>query len=280
MNSYLMDLDFFKSIFVPGKWPSLELVSFCGNVDDPTMHPRLFEMIEHVITINSTVRADVSTNGSTRTSKYYSELGTISAKYSERVRVIFAIDGLEDTNHLYRINSNWKKIEGNWKAFIAAGGYAIWQYVVFDHNKHQVEQAKALQKAEGFKVFWLRYSGRVRTDKDINIQSLSDYSANEQVVCKSLIRPNNPVPRLYIDHLGNLTPCCWIDISNMSHFKLYNEILSTLDQTAYNLHHNNVDGIIGGLWFDWLHNNFERSPKCIHHCKHNFVDKLIKISNG
>lgn len=281
MNNYHMDLDFFKSIFVKGEWPGLRLLSFCGNVDDPTMHPQLFEMMEHILTVNQHVIINVSTNSSTRTPKYYADMGAISAKHGDRVKIIFAIDGLEDTNHLYRINSNWKKIESNWKAFIAAGGYAIWQYVVFDHNKHQIEEARALQKAEGFKAFWLRYSGRVHADKGVNVQTLSDYVANEQVICKSLIRPDSAVsPKLYIDHLGNITPCCYIDLSNMKHVDLYSEILSTVDKTAYSLHHNSADGIMDGPWFDWLYDNFERSPKCINHCKHNFIDKFVKSSNG
>ena len=281
INSYHMDLDFFKSIFVPGEWPELRLVSFCGNIDDPTMHPQMFEMLEHALTVNPHLSVNISTNSSTRVPKYYTDLGTISAKHGTRAKVIFAIDGLEDTNHLYRINSNWKKIENNWKAFIAAGGYAIWQFVVFEHNKHQIEIVKELQKTEGFKSLWLRYSGRVHNDKGVNVTTLPNYTENDRVICKSLLTDNGiRSPKLYIDHLGNMTPCCYIDLSNQKHRHIYREIINKVDETSYNLHHNSVDRIIDGPWFDWLYENFERSPKCIGHCKSNLVDAFVKSSNG
>jgi hypothetical protein len=44
---------------------------------------------------------------------------------------------LEDTNHLYRENVEWKKIMENARAFISAGGTAHWDMLIFDHNKHQ-----------------------------------------------------------------------------------------------------------------------------------------------
>ena len=57
-------------------------------------------------------------------------------------KVIFAIDGLEDTNHLYRVNTNFNKIMENAKAFINAGGIARWDFIAFAHNEHQIEEAK------------------------------------------------------------------------------------------------------------------------------------------
>ena len=46
----------------------------------------------------------------------------------------FAIDGLEDTNHIYRRNTDWVKIVQNATAYIAAGGRAEWDFIVFAHN--------------------------------------------------------------------------------------------------------------------------------------------------
>ena len=41
----------------------------------------------------------------------------------------------------------------NAKAFIDSGGIARWRMLVFEHNKHQIEQAEELSKDMGFKVF-------------------------------------------------------------------------------------------------------------------------------
>ena len=52
--------------------------------------------------------------------------------------VIFSLDGLEDTNHIYRVGVQFKKVMENTQAFINAGASAHWDMLVFKHNKHHV----------------------------------------------------------------------------------------------------------------------------------------------
>ena len=65
----------------------------------------------------------------------------------------FSIDGLADTNKLYRIGINHDRVMANAKAFIEAGGKARWKFIVFRHNEHQVEEARELAKDMGFWQF-------------------------------------------------------------------------------------------------------------------------------
>ena len=44
----------------------------------------------------------------------------------------------------------------NAEAYLKAGGIARWDFIVFKHNEHQVEQAEALAKKMGFKQFRIR----------------------------------------------------------------------------------------------------------------------------
>ena len=62
----------------------------------------------------------------------------------------FSIDGLSDTNHLYRRNVKWDILMRNVKAFLSAKGNAYWDMLVFKHNQHQVENVKLLAKQLGF----------------------------------------------------------------------------------------------------------------------------------
>ena len=78
------------------------------------------------------------------------------------IEVNFSIDGLEDTNQLYRINTDYNKIIENAQAFIDAGGEAIWKFIIFEHNQHQVEQAKERAKQMGFREFSTLVSSRFR----------------------------------------------------------------------------------------------------------------------
>ena len=67
--------------------------------------------------------------------------------------VRFGIDGLEDTNHLYRRNVRWPTLMRNVRAFVEAGGNAEWDFIEFRQNQHQVEQARMLADELGFSMF-------------------------------------------------------------------------------------------------------------------------------
>lgn len=48
----------------------------------------------------------------------------------------------------------------NAQSFIQAGGIARWEFLVFKHNEHQVEQARQLAKDMGFKAFFVKRTAR------------------------------------------------------------------------------------------------------------------------
>ena len=64
-----------------------------------------------------------------------------------------SIDGLEDTHSYYRQGTNWKKIINNAKSFISSGGRAVWQFIPFAHNEHQIKSCIRLSQQLGFKEF-------------------------------------------------------------------------------------------------------------------------------
>jgi sulfatase maturation enzyme AslB (radical SAM superfamily) len=96
----------------------------------------------------------ISTNASMRDEKWWSSLAETN------VKIQFAIDGLEDTHSIYRIQTNYDKIIRNAMAFIDAGGHAIWKMIKFKHNEHQIDEAHQLSKVLGFKDFELIDHGR------------------------------------------------------------------------------------------------------------------------
>jgi sulfatase maturation enzyme AslB (radical SAM superfamily) len=127
---------------------------FCGTVGDPMMAKDAINIIEHILTVNPTVNITVNTNGGMRGEKDWTRLGYLSANsFNRRFKVIFSIDGLEDTNHLYRRNVNWNTLMKNAKAFINAGGKAEWDFLIFRHNEHQIQEAKNLSIELGFATF-------------------------------------------------------------------------------------------------------------------------------
>jgi len=108
------------------------------------MNPDIVELVELC-----KCSVAVTTNGSIGNKKTIEKLAKLG------VEMNFSIDGLEDTNHIYRQDVEWKKVMERVKWFIDAGGEAVWKWVPFRHNHHQLEKTKALAKELGFTRFFI-----------------------------------------------------------------------------------------------------------------------------
>lgn len=143
--------------FIKGLWKILA----CGNYGDPCACREFVDIYEYCREIHPSIGLACNTNGSLRTPEWWARLGAVMRQEQNGGNYCtFSLDGLEDTNHLYRRNTNWKKIMENAQAFIDAGGIAHWDYIVFEHNEHQVEEARALAKKMGFKNFNVKRTTR------------------------------------------------------------------------------------------------------------------------
>lgn len=147
----------YEKIFDSQKWSQLREIFFCGNFGDASVSETFVPALEFLRRKNIEV-LKLSTNGSARDAVWWKELAEIMNRKHDLVA--FSIDGLEDTNSIYRVNSRWQKIMANAQAFINAGGRARWDYIIFSHNEHQVEEARELAKKMGFFSFTLKKSNR------------------------------------------------------------------------------------------------------------------------
>lgn len=139
----------FKHIMNEDVLYTIDEVSLCGNVGDPIAAKDCLPIVKYLS--NYPVTILLETNGSLRNEKWWSEMG--SCMNSNSSTVFFHIDGLEDTNHLYRQKTDFNKIINNAKSFIQSGGNAVWEFIPFKHNEHQVEEARELSRKMGFKRF-------------------------------------------------------------------------------------------------------------------------------
>lgn len=134
------------------RFQELELKDFtvklCGVLGDPLVHPKMLEVTEWFVAREAKVQ--ISTNAALRSESYWRDLGKLSAS-TKRVYVHFAVDGLEDTNHLYRVNTEFTAIDRNMKAYTAVGGKGHWNFIEFDYNVHQKEEARLRAEALGLK---------------------------------------------------------------------------------------------------------------------------------
>lgn len=144
----------FDYIFPVSLQQQLTTFYFCGTYGDPMTNNNIGHMCQSLRSNNPHINIGIHTNGSIGHTDLYLELAS-TVNF-----IAFGIDGLEDTNHVYRRKTKWDKIIEKASAFISAGGYAIWDFIVFEHNEHQVDQARQLSKQLGFKEFCIKKTGR------------------------------------------------------------------------------------------------------------------------
>jgi len=154
-----------KKILLPEIVTRLKRIYACGNYGDPIVARDCLEVFRYLREQGPDLNLCMHTNGSARRPHWWSDLARLMKQGPHYVR--FGIDGLEDTNHLYRRGTNWKTLMRNAEAFIAAGGRAEWDYLVFRHNEHQIEEARKLAREMGFKEFFVRKTGRFITEGEL-----------------------------------------------------------------------------------------------------------------
>jgi MoaA/NifB/PqqE/SkfB family radical SAM enzyme len=124
-----------------------EIVDFCGAYGDPALTPELIDICWYITAVNPAVRIRVFSNGGVRGARWWRKAAQIP-----HLTVVFAIDGLA-TNDVYRRRVDVTRVLGNAKVFIDAGGCAQWDYLVFAHNEHEIDSARARAASLGFAEF-------------------------------------------------------------------------------------------------------------------------------
>lgn len=217
-----IDLTTFKKWFSMNFVQQLHSLFMCGNLGDPIVARDTLEVFRYLRETNATMVLSMHTNGSARSSSWWEELAKLN------VTVIFGIDGLEDTHHLYRVDTSWNTIIDNAQTFIKAGGQAEWHMIVFEHNEHQIDDCETLSKSLGFKDFRTKHTARFENNMFTAIDeygksthTLRPSSKSKKIMymiqhdqqptkidCKSVHHK-----QIYVAADGHIGPCCWFDWS-------------------------------------------------------------------
>lgn len=228
--------DDYKKIFSKKIGATLKEAMFCGTHGDPIISKYLFDGIE-LCRQTSNAEISIYTNGGIRNDKFWK---TLAGLLDPRVDYVgFGIDGLEDTNHLYRRNVKWEKLMNNIKVFIDNGGIAKWDFLVYKHNEHQIEEAQQIAKDMGFKRFRLRKTSKfegkesfpvknklgeiiyhlepptdkkLRNDQDLKMKKVfekyggfTNYMKKVPIACKA-----ERLGELYVSATGLVWPCSYL----------------------------------------------------------------------
>lgn len=216
----------------------LKRLFFCGNYGDPVMARDTLEILEYFRSTSPALDLEIFSNGSARGSDWWAKAARLG------VHARFSVDGLGDTNAIYRRGTKWDVILNNMRGFLDAGGSAEWDFIVFRHNEHQVDEARSLARKLGFKKFNVKKTGRffsnpktqVKTEQEVlnakgeieyylqqplnpkylnsalqkeneiveKFGSLKEFLAQTEIACKVTKDAS-----LYITAEGHAFPCCW-----------------------------------------------------------------------
>jgi MoaA/NifB/PqqE/SkfB family radical SAM enzyme len=157
INLNELTLEDCKKIFTPEFISQLKKMYMCGNLGDPIVADDTLEVFEYFRQHNPNVWLNMHTNGGAKKPDWWKQLATVIKDNGD---VTFSVDGLKDTNHLYRQNVNWDIVDQSMRAYIEGGGKVRWDYLIFDHNQHQVEEAEQYAKSIGVHKFQAKKTGR------------------------------------------------------------------------------------------------------------------------
>lgn len=182
----------------------LDKMFMCGNYGDPAAGQHTLEIYRYFRSINPAIVLGMNTNGAVQNISWWSELAGILNQPQDYV--VFSIDGLKDTNHIYRKNVSWAKLINNAETFIAAEGRAQWDMLVYQHNEHQVDACEQLARDMGFTWFRAKVSKRPVAGK-LEYPAAWDrleYTPG-RIDCHALKEQS-----IYMDAQGRVHPCCWL----------------------------------------------------------------------
>jgi sulfatase maturation enzyme AslB (radical SAM superfamily) len=200
-----LSLSDIKNIVPESFVKQLSKIFMCGNYGEPAAAKDTLDIYRWFRKINPSITLGMNTNGSLRSEEWWFELGKIFN--SQFDYVVWSIDGLEDTNQIYRRNSIWPKIIANAKAFIKAGGSAHWDMLVFQHNQHQVKQAEELAKELGFT--WFRAKETFRKVHP-TVSWLKKISDSVPEITNNIECQYDRDKTIYLSAHGEWIPCCYI----------------------------------------------------------------------
>ena len=296
LNITHLDLNIIKKLPIE-KMKNLKSVSFCGNFGDPLMNPELDKIIEFF----HNKKISICTNASLRNKKWWYELGK-----NKNIIVTFCIDGIGKEHELYRRNTSYEKIIENAKSFIQSGGIAVRQFIVFQHNEHQINEAKELSKQLGFKEIKFIYSDRFDTNNTWKVYDNNEYLYDLKKSTKQItLREDLGAPegekhwkelnknkgqiscmwserkKIYIHSDGTVYPCCML--GSVSAGKNIEKLMLKKiikDYKKVDLHHNEFEQIITSDVFqktlpDTFKGNPFSHPICIEWCN-NSTGKYYK----
>ena len=161
---------------------SCQEIFLCGQISDPLYHPKLIEMLEIKSMEFPDLKLRINTNGSGKSLNWWKKAYAVSDK---KTHWFFGLDGAsQESANVYRIGTNFDNVLEAMKLGASLGFEITWQYILFQHNEHELENAKEIARVHKIN-FALVYSNRWPKDhqgifkSQLQNKTISIHSANK-----------------------------------------------------------------------------------------------------
>jgi MoaA/NifB/PqqE/SkfB family radical SAM enzyme len=306
-----MDIEFlpisvFEKLFSDELFKGVEVVEFCGTIDEPLAHPNILTIIKMLAEIKTDIFLSIHTNGAIKNEDFYAELALIMSLFKKH-ELRFSIDGNKEQHFLYRGPIDYDKIFDNARIFISYGGYATWQMLTFPWNESNINECERQAYELGFRKFVVR---RDRTDssnfevkkikmlRSLNLQSDEKAESNKDFIYPEESKIDCSYRKdfmIFIDFKGNVLPCCFMansDITRKNDLsrQLDKEVFNVYDKNFNNLNFHSLTNILDHIWYSqqlvksWSNKFESENPKllvCNQSCgsKSPLLGQHKKVSN-
>lgn len=294
-------LENFKKFFPHDFMQQIKLWTLCGDYGDAMTNPDIVGIINYIHDSNSNSVIQINTNGGMRNHNFWDSVGRAMAK-NPNSTMTWSIDGLADTNHLYRRNVNWGKLMNNIDAYKVAGGKSVWEFLIFKHNEHQVEEARAKSKQIGFRNFIAKNANGMTTgplqamDAEGNVQYLVEPTSNsvkgdenpymgmaeelDMTTLSPLLETHfkdepgavqcfsaRDGQEVRISADGEVLPCCHIGAFTKNNWKsaqlAKSQIIHVLKDVQNSLYHRSLRDILEDTPFQWFQDSWAEKKSLV-----------------
>jgi len=289
-------IDDFKKIF-PKNIVKNKSFTLGGVVDEPMMVKDIVSICEYIVANHGEI--EINTNTGSNKAEIFAQIGKLSEQ-SNAIKMIFSVDGCENTNHLYRVNVQWNKVLENMTAYVEQGGVCEWHYLIFQHNKSDIENAKLISKKLKIPLYFRQntrnikdWQSSVKTKlKDQTVvvnQTIStdeDFKHPEHDKVKNWKHKDvdtemaNTInclmlhkKEIFIDWSGKLWPCCWFSTDyHFDELPWIKELEKDYGVNWNNVHVNSIEQILQHDYYNfllqksWIYGQPYHANECFKQC--------------
>jgi len=196
-------------------------VDFC-NWGEPLLNKNIFKMVKCAKQYGIDTKIDSNFNnldGESIEKMIFSGLD----------KIIASVDGITpETYSKYRVGGDFDKVINNLKLLVKKkrefkkdNPYISWQFLVFRHNEHEIDEVKRIGKSLGVdevgitKAFigdknWIPLNDKFSQYRSNEIQDKSEYTSQFFKPAKTSIC-NWPWEAMVINSRGSISPCCSVE---------------------------------------------------------------------